>query len=193
MLLAGRRTLAAARGRWLAFLVVGASFTAIPFTLIAVATLTLPAGFTALLNAATPLFTAVLAWWSWASGCCRGSSPGSPLASSRPSCSSAGHPSRPGRRRCWPWPPASAPPPATPSPALCPRALSGVGAIELATGTLAAGALVALPVAMLTGAPGYAALDGVVALLGVGTLSTAMAWPVFFRVLATRRRPRRAP
>ena len=42
------------------FLVTGATFSAIPFTLIAFATLTLPVGVGALLNAATPLFTAMI-------------------------------------------------------------------------------------------------------------------------------------
>src|SRR4249919_2701138 len=58
---AGRRTLAAARGRVKGFLIVGALFSAVPFTLISYATVTLPAGFTSLLNAATPLFTAAIA------------------------------------------------------------------------------------------------------------------------------------
>lgn len=57
---AGRRTLPVLRGRLVAFLIVGATFTALPFTFVAYATLTLPTGFAALLNAATPLFTAVL-------------------------------------------------------------------------------------------------------------------------------------
>ena len=43
--------------------------------------------------------------------------------------------------------------------------------------------LVALPVALLSGAPGTPALDGAVSLLAVGVLSTALAWPIFFRVL----------
>jgi drug/metabolite transporter (DMT)-like permease len=55
--------------------------------------------------------------------------------------------------------------------------------MELATGMLVAGALVALPVAVLSGPPGALALDGAVSLLAVGTLSTALAWPIFFRVL----------
>src|SRR3954452_18086207 len=59
--IAGRATWHVARGRLLSFLVVGALFSAVPFTLIAIATTTLPAGFTALLNAATPLFTAAIA------------------------------------------------------------------------------------------------------------------------------------
>lgn len=42
----GRRTLAAVRGRVRGFLIVGALFSAVPFTLISYATVTLPAGFT---------------------------------------------------------------------------------------------------------------------------------------------------
>ena len=60
MVVAGRRTWRTARGRVLDFLVTGATFSAIPFTLIAFATLTLPVGVGALLNAATPLFTAMI-------------------------------------------------------------------------------------------------------------------------------------
>jgi len=48
---------------------------------------------------------------------------------------------------------------------------------------LVAGSLVALPVALLTGAPRMPELDGAVSLLAVGVLSTALAWPIFFRVL----------
>ena len=57
----GGRRCGSLSGRMTSFLVVGALFSAVPFTLIAVATVTLPAGFTALLNAATPLFTAAIA------------------------------------------------------------------------------------------------------------------------------------
>jgi drug/metabolite transporter (DMT)-like permease len=46
-----------------------------------------------------------------------------------------------------------------------------------------AGAVLALPVAVLSGPPGTPNLEGVVSLIGVGVLSTALAWPVFFRVL----------
>src|SRR4051794_38938440 len=58
---AGASTWRVARGRVASFLVVGALFSAVPFTLISFATLTLHAGFTSLLNAATPLFTAAIA------------------------------------------------------------------------------------------------------------------------------------
>src|SRR6185312_907469 len=46
-----------------------------------------------------------------------------------------------------------------------------------------AGAMLALPVAILSGPPGTPNLEAVVSLIGVGVLSTALAWPVFFRVL----------
>jgi drug/metabolite transporter (DMT)-like permease len=61
--------------------------------------------------------------------------------------------------------------------------MADVEPIELATGMLTAGALVALPVALLSGAPGTPSVDGAVSLVAVGVLSTAIAWPVFFRVL----------
>jgi len=61
LIVAGPSTLRTARGRVTTFLIVGALFSAVPFTLIAIATVTLPAGFTSLLNAATPLFTAAIA------------------------------------------------------------------------------------------------------------------------------------
>ena len=47
---------------------------------------------------------------------------------------------------------------------------------------LTAGAVIALPVALVSGPPGALAADGW-SLLGVGVLSTAVAWPIFFRVL----------
>jgi drug/metabolite transporter (DMT)-like permease len=61
--------------------------------------------------------------------------------------------------------------------------LADVAPLELATGMVTAGAIVALPVAVLSGPPGSPAVDGVVSLVAVGVLSTAVAWPIFFRVL----------
>ena len=162
----------------------GALFSAVPFTLIAIATVTLPAGFTSLLNAATPLFTAligvaflghrlaprvvvglvvgiaavvVLVGWS-------------PLGldvttliavlaglGAPASYAVAGNYAR--------------------------AKLADVGATEIATGMLVAGSLVLLPVALLSGPPASPALDGIVSLLAVGIISTAIAWPIFFRVL----------
>src|SRR4029079_18340149 len=59
--------------------------------------------------------------------------------------------------------------------------LSDVPGVELATGMLLMGALVALPVAILTGAPGTPTMAGVTSLVAVGVVSTALAWPVFYR------------
>lgn len=55
-----RRQLGAFRGRWLAFTMLGALNTAVPFVLFAFATRTVPAGFAAVLNATVPLFGAVI-------------------------------------------------------------------------------------------------------------------------------------
>jgi drug/metabolite transporter (DMT)-like permease len=184
LIVAGRRTAAVARGRVIAFIVVGALFSALPFTLISFATLTLPAGFTALLNAATPLFTAavgvafmgqriglrvaaglgvgivaVITLVGWSPFAVNGTTLLAVAAGlgAPASYAIAGNYVR--------------------------AKMAGIPPLELATGMLVAGALVALPVALLSGSPGTLALDGAVSLLAVGTLSTAIAWPVFFRVL----------
>jgi drug/metabolite transporter (DMT)-like permease len=182
--IAGRRTWPVVRGRLTSFLIVGALFSALPFTFIAIATLTLPAGFAALLNAATPLFTAAI---------------GMAFLGDRPSARViaglivgvvavvvlVG------------WSPLD------PSLTTLVAVAAGLGApasyalagnyvrtrmrgiepLELATGVVASGALLALPVAIVTGPPGAPGIDAIVSLIAVGTLSTAFAWPVFFRVL----------
>jgi len=51
--------------KWWQYLVLGAANAALPFTLIATAELHLDSGLAAILNATTPLFTAVVAW-AWA-------------------------------------------------------------------------------------------------------------------------------
>lgn len=185
VLVAGRRTLAAARGRVLPFVVVGATFSAIPFTLIAVASLTLPSGMTALLNAATPIFTALLGALvlrqPLGARVVAGLAVGvvavvvlvgwSPLPAGPTTllAVAAG---------------LGAPASYAVAGTLVRRHLHGIGGTELATGMLVAGAIVLLPVALLTGLPGVPSAAGVAALVGVGVLSTALAWPVFFRVLA---------
>jgi drug/metabolite transporter (DMT)-like permease len=181
---AGRRALAAARGRVIGFLIVGALFSAIPFTLISFATVTLHAGFTALLNAATPLFTAAigvaflgqrvsdrvvigLGVGVVAVVALVGFSPLDPgLATILAVVAGLGAPA---------------------SYAVAGNyvraRMSGVEPMALATGMVVSGALLALPVAILTGAPGTPSTEGLASLIGVGTLSTALAWPVYFRVL----------
>ncbi len=58
--LAARRNLGALRGHWTALAVVGAINSAIPFTLFAFATLSIPAGLVAVLNGTVPFFTALV-------------------------------------------------------------------------------------------------------------------------------------
>ena len=182
--IAGRRTVPVVRGRVTSFVIGGALFSALPFTFIAIATVTLPAGFAALLNAATPLFTAaigmaflgnrpsirvvaglvvgvvaviVLVGWS-------------PLETSLTTllAVAAG---------------LGAPLSYAIAGNYVRAKMTGVEPTELATGMVTAGALLALPVAILTGAPGTPDFEGLVSLIAVGTLSTAFAWPIFFRVL----------
>ena len=182
--IAGRRTLPVVRGRVRSFLIVGALFSALPFTFIAIATVTLPAGFAALLNAATPLFTAAI---------------GMAFLGNRPSARViAGlavgvvavivlvgwSPLEPTMTTILAVAAGLGAPASYALAGNYVRAKMGdVEPTELATGMVTAGALLALPVAIVSGAPGTPNLEGIASLIGVGVLSTALAWPVFFRVL----------
>jgi len=184
VVVAGPATLRVVRGRVTTFLIVGALFSAVPFTLIAVATVTLPAGFTALLNAATPLFTAAIAVGfmgqriSWRVGA--GLAVGVVAVVGLVGWS----PLEPGPTTLLAVAAGLGAPASYAVAGNFARArLADVEPMELATGMVTAGALVALPVALLSGAPGTLALDGAISLLAVGVVSTAVAWPIFFRVL----------
>ena len=182
--IAGRRTWRVSGGRLIAFTITGALFSAIPFTLISFATVTLPAGFTALLNAATPLFTAAVGvaflGHRISARVAAGLSVGvvavvilvgwSPLEPTMATLLAVA---------------AGLGVPASYAFAgnFVRARLADVPPLELATGVITAGALLALPVAILSGPPRVPAINGVVSLIGVGTLSTAFAWPLFFRVL----------
>jgi drug/metabolite transporter (DMT)-like permease len=184
VLVAGRRTLRAARGRVIGFLIVGALFAAVPFTLISVAEVTLPAGFTALLNAATPLFTATVGvaflgqriGLRLASGLAVGVIAVVELVGFSPL--------EPGAATMLAVAAGLGAPASYAIAGNYVRArMAGVEPIELATGALSTGALIALPVALLSGSPGAVAPDGILSIAAVGTLSTALAWPIYFRVL----------
>ena len=181
---AGRSTLSAVRGRLISFLIVGALFSAIPFTLISYATVMLPAGFTALLNAATPLFTAMIGvafmgqriGWRIAAGLAVGMVAVVVLVGFSPL--------EPGITTILAVAAGLGAPASYALAGNYVRArMTGVQPTELATGMVTAGAFLVLPVALLTGAPGTPAIDGVISLVAVGILSTAVAWPIFFRVL----------
>ncbi len=181
----GRSSLRHLRGRFRQVAIVGATFSAIPFTLISIGSLVLPASFGALLNAMTPMFTAlvgvvwvgqqltrkvvvglgfglagvlVLVGWS-------------PLELNGETLLAV-----------------AATIGATVSYAFAGtyvrRSLSDVPGTALATGQLASATLILLPVALVSGSPGTPSAGGAVSLIALGLLSTALAWPVFFRVLS---------
>ena len=63
------------------------------------------------------------------------------------------------------------------------RRLHGVAGIEIATGQLVSASIILLPFAALSGAPGVPSVGGAASLVGVAVISTALAWPLYFRVL----------
>lgn len=183
--IAGPRAYRALHGRFLRVAVVGAAFSAIPFSLIAFAALTLLAGFGALLNAATPIFTALVAA-AWLGHRLTGRAMAGMGIGVLAVLVLVG------------WSPLPLGPETFFAVAVSlvaslsyavggtfiRRHLPGVSGIELATGQLTSGALLLLPFAVLSGPPGAVGTDGLIALIGVATLSTALAWPIFFRVLS---------
>jgi drug/metabolite transporter (DMT)-like permease len=184
-LVAGRRTWSVVRHDLRAFAVVGAAFSAIPFTLIAVATLTLPTGFAAVLNASTPLFTAVLGvMWLRQSMTIRvGAGLGLGLASVVLLVGLSPLPAGVttliavaaalGAALSYAF-----------AATFVRRRLPGVGGVEMATAQLVSGAVILLPVAIASGTPGTPSLAGLVSLVAVGTISTALPWPIFLRLLS---------
>jgi len=173
------------RGRVIAFTIVGTTFAAIPFTCIAFATLTLPTGFTALLNAATPLFTAAL-------GVLVLRQPLSGRMIAGLGIGAVAVLVLVGWSHLDPTPATliavaaglGAPASYAVAGTYVRARLADVPGLELATGMLTMGALVTLPVAILTGAPGVPTMAGIASLVAVGVVSTALAWPLFYRVLA---------
>jgi drug/metabolite transporter (DMT)-like permease len=184
IVVAGRRTLRVIRGRTTSFVIVGALFSAVPFTLIAVATVTLPAGFAALLNAATPLFTAVIAVAFMGQQISARVAAGLAIGVVAVIILVGWSPLDPGPTTLLAVAAGLGAPLSYAAAGNFARArLADVEPLELATGMVTAGALVALPLAVVSGPPGVLALDGAISLVAVGVLSTAIAWPIFFRVL----------
>ena len=182
--IAGPRTAAAMRGRVLSFVLLGALFAAIPFTLISYATVTLHAGFTSLLAAATPLFTAVIALAFMGQRINLRVAAGLAIGVLAVIVLVGWSPLEPGITTLLAVAAGLGAPASYAVAGNYVRAkLADVPPLELATGMLTTGALVVLPVALLTGMPATPQLDGLVALIAVGTVSTAFAWPIFFRVL----------
>jgi drug/metabolite transporter (DMT)-like permease len=179
----GPRTWRTLRSHALPMAAVGLTFSAIPFSLISFATLTLPTGLAALLNAATPIFTALVAaafighrlTLRAVAGMAAGVLAVAVLVGWSPLPMETGTLVAVGAALL-----------AALSYAiggtLVRRFLPGVSGTEVATGQLASGAVLLLPFAVLGGPPGPVGVDGLAALVGLATVSTALAWPLFFRV-----------
>jgi drug/metabolite transporter (DMT)-like permease len=181
---AGPRTFATMRGRVTSFVILGALFAAVPFTLISFATVTLHAGFTSLLAAATPLFTAAIGVAFLGHRVTARMAAGLAVGVLAVVVLVGWSPLEPGITTLLAVAAGLGAPAAYAVAGNYVRArMSDVQPMELATGMLTTGALVVLPVALLTGMPGAPQVDGLIALIAVGTISTAFAWPIFFRVL----------
>ena len=155
-----------------------------PFTLISIAEVTLPAGFTSLLNAATPLFTAAIAVAFMGQRISTRVAAGLAVGVVAVITLVGWSPLEPGATTILAVAAGLGAPLSYAVAGNFVRArLADMPPRELATGMVTAGALVALPFAVLSGPPGAVGLDGAISLLAVGTLSTAIAWPIFFGVL----------
>ena len=62
------------------------------------------------------------------------------------------------------------------------RRLADVAPLDLATGQLIAAALILLPVALATGIPAVPSPAASGSIVAMGLVSTAIAWPVYFRI-----------
>ena len=165
-------------------LAVAGPRTAVPFTLISYATVTLHAGFTSLLAAATPLFTAAIAVAFMGQRINLRVAAGLAVGVVAVVVLVGWSPLEPGITTLLAVAAGLGAPASYAIAGNFVRAkLSEVPPLELATGMLTTGALVVLPVALVTGVPGTPQLDGILALIAVGTVSTALAWPLYFRVL----------
>ena len=179
----GPRRLLALRPHVGKLVIVGTTFSAIPFTMLAFATLTLPGSLASLLMATTPLFTAMigLAWL--------GQRPTARMV--------AGLAIGFGAVAVLLGGDAAAIGPATivafgagliaalsyaVAGTYVKRSTQGIPPVDLAAGQLLAGAAVLLPIAILSGAPRMPAVDGIVSLGLLALVSTAIAWPVYFRM-----------
>jgi drug/metabolite transporter (DMT)-like permease len=182
----GPRRLLALRPHAMKLAIVGATFSAIPFSLLAFATLTLPGSLASLLLATTPLFTAIVGAVWLRQGLSRRVIAGLVIGLGTVVFLLGGNGT-------------SAIGPATLAAfgagllaafsyaiagTYVRRSTGGIAPLDLAAGQLLAGAVVLLPVAILSGAPGALRLDGAVSLVLMALVSTALAWPLFFRVSA---------
>lgn len=182
--LTGSGTIRAIRSRPRQFLIVGLTSSAIPFTLIAVAALTLPTALGGLLNATTPLFTALFSVGILGQRLTTRTMVGMGFGLAAVVVLLGWSPLEIG--------------PATVVAALAAlgaaanfgiagvvarRWMADVPPMHLAAGQMTVATLVLLPLALASGVPAVPTPGAVVALVAIGVGSTALAWPLYFRTL----------
>ncbi len=179
----GRTRIAAMRASWRDYLIVGLFMAALPFALFAFAERSITAGLGSIINATTPFWTAIiLAIWLRQAPTQRRIAAivigflgvgvivgleGIQLApdaligvvAATLAAASYGIALTYIRRRMGPQPP-----------------------VQLAAGQLIAAAFMLLPFAAVTAGDATITSEAVVAMLGIGILSTAIAWPILFRL-----------
>ena len=179
----GPRRILALRPHVRKLVIVGATFSAIPFTLLAWSTLTLASSLASLLMATTPLFTAIVgAIWlrnrlspRVVAGLVLGFAAVALLLGGATSAIGPGTFLAFGASLLAAFSYAIA-------GTYVRRSTGEIAPLDLAAGQLLAGATVLLPVAILSGPPRMPQLDGAVSLGLIALVSTALAWPLFFRV-----------
>jgi drug/metabolite transporter (DMT)-like permease len=172
-----------ARANLVPIAVVGLTFSAIPFTLLAFATLTLPASLASVLMATTPLFTALVAAVWLRQGPAPTVAVGLGIGFGAVVLLVGGAPIEL-------------------SPAVLVAVAAGLGAafsyaiagtyvrrrashiapLHLATGQLVAAAILLLPVAVASGPLAVPSPAAAGSLVAMAVVSTAIAWPVYFRI-----------
>jgi drug/metabolite transporter (DMT)-like permease len=183
-LFTGRSAWTAARRQPRAFLIVGATFSAIPFTLLAFATLSLPASLASLLMATTPLFTAIVSAAWLRQRVSKGVAVGLGVGFGAVVFLLGGAPIELGPATILAFVAGLG---AAFSYAVAGtyvrRRLGDVAPLDLATGQLLVAALILLPIAVATGIPaGLPSPAAAGSIVAMGVVSTAIAWPVYFRI-----------
>jgi drug/metabolite transporter (DMT)-like permease len=180
---AGRSAWAAVRRRPVAFLVVGATFSAIPFTLLAFATITLPASLASLLMATTPLFTALVSAAWLRQRVTKGAAVGLGVGFGAVVFLLRGSQIAVGPATLVAFAAGLA---AALSYAFAGtyvrRRLADVAPLDLATAQLLTAAVILLPLAIATGIPAMPSPGATASIVAMGVVSTAIAWPVYFRI-----------
>ncbi len=181
----GTAALRTFRGRIPAFLVLGLLNNVAPFCLIASAELVLPASIAAILNATTPLATAVAGAFLLAQPLTFRRVAGlgvglagvvilvgwSPLPGGVPTILAVG--ASLGGATAYAL-----------AALYAARAMKGLPPMHVATGQLLASSALALPAALVTLPRGPVSIEALAAVVALGLLCTAAAYPIYFRLIA---------